>query len=97
MIEALQMAGYGLLFALWAGTMLGYLIEWDQRVLVGMIFLFGGIVVFGTLLLGPEAVVTGQGVEGNDGLNWPFLLGTVPGYLIGFLAGKSLYRKVNGE
>ena len=86
MIEILQTLLYGFLFAMWAGMLLGLLIEWNSKLFLLLMIVFGFVIIGEAIFYSPSTVV--------QSMNWIFVIGTIPGYLFGELLGQALYKKV---
>lgn len=75
----------GFFVSMWIGAFLGSLSEWNSRAFVAILFGIGTVVVVSSLLQPPS--------ETAASLNWPFVIGTLPGYMLSFPVGKALYRE----
>lgn len=81
--EILARLALGFLFALWAGAFLGFIWAWSDRAILAIMGIIGLLVILGVLSDG--------GAEAVHGIDWPFLIGTIPGYIIGADVGRYAY------
>lgn len=86
MIDFLIEFVFGFFVAMWIGFFLGLLKGYSLRALIALFAVFGLIIVGTTFVNGPS--------ETAHGLNWPYLLGTIPGYMISMPAGERAYREL---
>lgn len=79
----------GFIVATWIGFMLGVVEAWSKKVLLGIFFILGTLIVVSTFAQGTT--------EAASSINWAVLIGTIPGYLLGFPAGNAAYERATEE
>ena len=85
MIEIATHVATGFFVSLWIGFLLGLIEAWSKKALLGVFVVMALVVIGGVFTTGTTELAAE--------LNWAYIVGTVPGYLLGIPAGKLMYNE----